>query len=117
MSKEKTSGEVRDELFTALLGAVDYWKAQPCSEEEKLSNIVHTLFAIIDGRTLSPGCVFDLVVRAPVEDQVFWKSEGKDWYPDGANISSAEHLSTAWVSFLKRRLASATARAAAPARS
>lgn len=84
-----TSGEVTEQLMETIAHNIHYWQTQPnCGTmEDRVSGVVHSLFAILDGRTL-PLPAFDLVPAPCDGDKEYHVEKGENYYDPEASIST-----------------------------
>ncbi len=91
--RQLTREEARDEFLKYIWDRIEECEStdeqvlrQPKTIHERLSLLAFGILVMIDGESIQiPGC--DLVPHVPKEDQDYWKSQGKNWFPDGEDIS------------------------------
>jgi hypothetical protein len=84
-----TSEEVVDQFMESVAHRIRYWQTHPnCGTmEDRVSGVVHSLFAILDGRTL-PFPAFDLVPAPCDGDKEYHLEKGENYYDPEAVIST-----------------------------
>jgi len=88
MSREYTREEVRREFLECIDNFIWYWLRRDSehhkTEAERMSGLVHSILAMIDGAGPLPG--FILAPRPHESDKNFHQDEGENWYPENHKI-------------------------------
>jgi len=79
--REYTVDEIREQFLADIWRKVDYWEQLPNkTKRERLSGLVHSVLAALDGCALSvPG--FLLIPNPHPSDKEFHEARGENWYP------------------------------------
>lgn len=73
--------EARKIFLQHIWNLIGYWAAEPCSEQEKLEGLAHSILVALDGGAAElPG--YNVVPISNEEDVLFHKIRGEKYYPE-----------------------------------
>lgn len=88
--REYTVEECREMFLKHVWSLVDYWETQGSDSRAKLSGVVFSLLATLDGCSIGvPG--FEVCPNPHESDMDYRKKRGIDWWPVDIDIAGGLH--------------------------
>lgn len=90
--RQYTAEEVRDMLISAIWENIEYWEheSRQSTVRDKLEGLAFSILSMLDGSQHLPG--FVLITETHPSDKDYFKSQGKNWFPENDTSSLNEPL-------------------------